>query len=115
MESTNVKTEFSDGVMTAAVSGEIDHHTSKKIRESIDDCLAKHSPDKLVLDFSGVTFMDSSGLGLVMGRHRLTQAAGIAFEIQNIPPRPMQMFKMAGIERIIKINAGKEEENEKKN
>ena len=71
--------------------------------------------DKLVLDFSGVTFMDSSGLGLVMGRHRLTQAAGIDFEIQNIPPRPMQMFKMAGIERIIKINTGKEEENEKKN
>lgn len=115
MGNTDVKTEFSEGVLSARISGEIDHHSSKKIREKIDASLADHSPDKLILDFSAVTFMDSSGLGLVMGRYRLTQAAGIDFKVKNIPERPRQMFSMAGIERIINIEAEKNEKNEKKN
>ena len=54
-------------VVTAFLSGEIDHHTAAEIRETIDQAANEHKPTLLVLDFKNVSFMDSSGLGLVMG------------------------------------------------
>ncbi len=102
-ENAAVKTEFRDGILTAYINGEIDHHTCKKIREIIDFSLTETSPDKLVLDLSMVSFMDSSGLGLVMGRFRKTQSAKIDMAVTGTPPRPAQMFSMAGLERLIKF------------
>ncbi|MDD6094823.1 MAG: STAS domain-containing protein [Clostridia bacterium] len=99
--SAQLKTECNGGVLTAYVSGEIDHHTSKELRNKIDACLGELSPDKLTIDLSGVTFMDSSGLGLIMGRFRLTESAHINFSVKGVPPRAAQMFSMAGLERII--------------
>ena len=88
-------------ILTAAVRGEIDHHCARGIREEIDAALASEGPDKLVIDMQGVTFMDSSGLGLVLGRYTKSEAAGIAFAVRGARGRVRQMFDMAGMERII--------------
>lgn len=69
----NVQLNYKDGVLTALLSGEIDHHTAAQMRESIDDTSQKLKPYCLRLDFSGVPFMDSSGIGLILGRVRLYQ------------------------------------------
>ena len=67
----NVQLNYKEGVLTAMLSGEIDHHTAALMRESIDDASQKLKPYCLRLDFTEVPFMDSSGIGLILGRVRL--------------------------------------------
>lgn len=100
-ENGKVKLIVSEAVLTAYVSGEIDHHSAKGIREAIDSALATYSPDTLVMDVSGITFMDSSGLGLVLGRYTRTSEAGIKFSVSGASGRIEKMFDMAGLYRII--------------
>ncbi|MBQ9552387.1 MAG: anti-sigma factor antagonist [Clostridia bacterium] len=86
--------------MTVFLDGEIDHHTAAPIRKRIDDETDRLMPKLLVLDFRGVTFMDSSGVGLVMGRYRNVSAYGGKLEVVNLPPRCYQIMKLSGLERI---------------
>ena len=57
--------------VTAYLSGELDHHSAKEMREAIDNAVELNMPSRLVLNFKNVSFMDSSGIGLVMGRYRI--------------------------------------------
>ena len=65
-----VKIEHTGQVLTAYLSGELDHHSAKEMREQIDSAVEINMPTLLILNFADVTFMDSSGIGLVMGRYR---------------------------------------------
>lgn len=71
--------------LIAMLDGEIDHHTAKGVREKIDSEIETNSPKILVLDFSDVTFMDSSGIGLIMGRYKLMKASGGEIRIKRMP------------------------------
>ncbi len=94
-----------DDVMAAFIKGDIDHHTVPEIRESIDDAiLSKEGLSLLVLDFGDVSFMDSSGVGLVMGRYRIASARGITLRVDNLSERDFKVMKMSGIEKLAKIN-----------
>lgn len=88
--------------LLCCVSGEIDHHSAVGIRNKIDTRLLIDPPDKLVMDMSGVSFMDSSGLGLVLGRYTKATKCGIEFAIGKTAPAVQRMFDMAGLERMIK-------------
>lgn len=98
-----VKTVIEEEKLTAYIFGDIDHHSAKAIREVLDTELRRGSFSEFIIDMGGVTFTDSSGLGLVMGRYRLCESAGIKFSVISVPSRVMQMFNMAGLERIIEI------------
>ena len=100
-ENGSVKLTLSGETLRAHVSGEIDHHSAKSIREAIDSSLSSSTPEALVMDVSGVTFMDSSGLGLVLGRYTKATEAGIAFSVTGASERITKMFDMAGLDRII--------------
>ena len=65
-----VTIETNGDTMVARLSGELDHHHTQKLREEIDRNVQKERPARLALDFAGVEFMDSSGIGLVLGRYR---------------------------------------------
>ena len=67
----SIKINVTGEVVTAYLCGELDHHTAKEMRESIDYAVELNMPSMLVLDFKDITFMDSSGIGLVMGRYRI--------------------------------------------
>lgn len=67
----SVQLSYKEGVLTARLSGEIDHHAAREMREAIDDASQQLKPYRLRIDFSGVPFMDSSGVGLILGRARL--------------------------------------------
>lgn len=67
----SVRLLYKEGVLTAKIGGEIDHHSSIEVREAIDETSQKLKPYCLRLDFSDVAFMDSSGIGLILGRVRL--------------------------------------------
>ena len=98
-----------NSILTAFIKGDIDHHTAPEIRESIDDAfVTTESTELLVLDFSDVTFMDSSGVGLVMGRYRLVAGKGKKLRVDNLSPRDYKIMKMSGIEKLAEINQRKE-------
>lgn len=94
-----------NGTLTAFIKGEIDHHTVPEIRDAIDDAFVSVENIKLfVLDFYDVTFMDSSGVGLVMGRYRLVSGKGKKLKVNNLSKRDYVIMKMSGIEKLAEIN-----------
>ena len=95
-----LKTEEADKTLTAFLSGEIDHHTAKSAREQIDYAIQRSGATTLRLDFADVSFMDSSGVGLVMGRYRLMQSRGGETRVQNATPPVLRMLKLAGLDRL---------------
>ena len=96
-----VKIEVDENEVVAFLSGEIDHHSAKFLRESIDNVAETAYPSVLVLDFGGVTFMDSSGIGLVMGRWKLMQDLRGTIRLVNTPPYIRKVMRMAGIEKLL--------------
>ncbi len=87
----------------AFLDGEIDHHTAGDLRTVIDDALVQSCPKELVLDFSAVTFMDSSGIGLVMGRYKTANAQNCAVRVMNVSDRDMRVMKMSGLGKIVEF------------
>lgn len=86
--------------MVVALSGELDHHGTERMREEIDAMAEKEHPPELVLDFGRVEFMDSSGIGLVLGRYRLMQELGGRLILRNLPPHIRRVMRVAGIENL---------------
>lgn len=89
--------------MTAYLSGEIDHHTAKEMRETIDYALESSLPETLALDFKDVTFMDSSGIGLVMGRYKLMQSIGGTISVRNVSDHIRRVMRLAGLDKLAVI------------
>ena len=90
--------------MRARLSGEIDHHLAYDLRAALDDAIMKEKPHALLLDFSDVTFMDSSGIGLVMGRYRLMNSNGGEVEVTGASPSIKKVMKLAGLDRLARLN-----------
>ena len=95
--------EFKDGILTAFIDGEIDHHTAPSIREIIDESIIQDRPDLLRLDYGSVTFMDSSGIGLIMGRYKLIKSCSGKIEVVNIPKNMEKVVKLSGIEKLGRV------------
>ncbi len=93
----SVKLEYKDEVMTARLSGEIDHHSAEILRSMIDESLQRVRPPVLKLDFSAVPFMDSSGIGLILGRIRLVKHWSGRVVLANISDDIAKMAKIAGV------------------
>ncbi len=93
-------------VLTVYLEGEIDHHVAKGIREEIDSAVEFNMPSLLILDFDRVTFMDSSGIGLVMGRYKNLQKSGAKLNLTNLPNNIYKVMKLSGIEKLAKIDKG---------
>lgn len=89
--------------VTAALSGEIDHHGAGEIRQKIDELIQRVEPEELILDFRNVTFMDSSGIGLVMGRYRVLQSFGGTLCLSNVPSPLKKVMRLAGLDRIARM------------
>jgi len=89
-----------DGTVTALIEGEIDHHSAALVRSAIDEQIIKKRPKNLKLDFSGVGFMDSSGIGLVMGRYRIMKEHGGTVAVVNTPESINRVMRLAGLERL---------------
>ncbi len=95
-----VETEFKDNVLTAYISGEIDHDSAARIRSRVDGMAQSLKPKLLCLDFGGVSFMDSSGVGLVMGRYRRMKLLGGALRVKNYSDSVYRIFAMSGLEAL---------------
>lgn len=92
--------ERNENTLKAFLSGEIDHHNIPAIRDVIDRYIDFASPEELILDFSEVTFMDSSGIGLVMGRYRKIEDKNCTLSVINLSEHAFRVMKLAGLEKI---------------
>ena len=102
-----VELQLQGDKLTAKLSGDIDHHTGGKLREAIDDKAAQVRPRELVLDFAGVTFMDSSGIGLILGRYRWMQNLGGTVRVVHIAERMEQILLLSGINKLVRVESSK--------
>lgn len=107
-----VRLIFKNEILTAILSGEIDHHSAREIRSEIDSTATKVKPKKLLLDFSAVGFMDSSGIGLVMGRCKLMRLWGGKVEMVNLPPNLARIVSLAGLDQLCTIRKENSDETD---
>lgn len=91
-------------ILSVRVRGEIDHHTAAGIRRGIDGVLFEKRPKKLILDLSAVSFMDSSGLGLIMGRYSVMKELGGEMTVWNPSKETRSILTLAGMERLVRID-----------
>lgn len=101
----SVKLICSADKLTAVLSGEIDHHSAKNIREKIDASIYEKRPSELILDFSQVTFMDSSGIGLVMGRFKTMQEVDGRIIITGASQQITKVMKLSGLDKLTEIKS----------
>ena len=85
------------------IDEEIDHHSSEKIRKRADYEIQVHIPKKLIFDFENVTFMDSSGIGMLIGRYKLVSMFGGKTSIVNVNAPIKKVLEMSGVLKLIPI------------
>ena len=103
MESNSLKFDFNDGVLRVAIVGEINHHNAVFVRQEIDEKIQELSSKNLVLDLAEVSFMDSSGLGLIMGRYQRMQELGGTLTVANPSAGHQKIFELAGLNKLVKF------------
>lgn len=86
--------------LIAALACELDHHTSRRVREEIDREIFAHRPELLVLDFTEVRFMDSSGIALIIGRVEVARAVGATVRVTGLSPILRRLVRLSGLEKI---------------
>ena len=95
--------------VTISVIGEIDHHNAAICRLEADEAIQTVMAPNVRIDFGEVTFMDSSGIGFVMGRYRLAQSIGSNVEVVNLSQRNYSMMKLAGLDKLVTLKLKKKE------
>ena len=103
-----IKFSFEERLVAVSLCREIDHHAARSIREEIDKMLFSHRPAVLVLDFSLVEFMDSSGLGLIIGRSEMCRSIGASVELRGLSDRILRLVKLGGVMKIDNVSIKRE-------
>jgi stage II sporulation protein AA (anti-sigma F factor antagonist) len=89
--------------LIASIIGEMDHHTADYIRDKIDGEMIKSSTKNIVFDFSKVGFMDSSGIGVVMGRYKNISRLNGKTSIIKANEQIRRIFEMSGVVKLVPI------------
>ena len=85
------------------INDEIDDCSVQKIRRKADYEIERYMPKKVVFDFNNVTFMDSAGIGLIIGRYKFTNMLGGKLEVANLTQSVRKIFEMSGILKLIPV------------
>ena len=90
-------------VLVFKITDEIDDCNVQKIRRKADYEIERYMPKKVIFDFDSVTFMDSSGIGLIIGRYKFTNMLGGKLEVAKLTQNVKKIFEMSGILKLIPI------------
>ncbi|MFC2948257.1 anti-sigma F factor antagonist [Virgibacillus sediminis] len=99
--------EVKQDVLIVRLSGELDHHEAEALRSEWKDRLYENTVKHVILNLEDVTFMDSSGLGVVLGRYKEVLQLGGEMVVCSISPPVKRLFEMSGMFKIVRL-----EENE---
>ena len=89
--------------LTVRIAGELDQHMAEKIRNTIDSEILKKGAANLVFDMTQSSFMDSSGIGMLIGRYKLMKRLSGRVEVMGMQDNVYRIFKMSGLNQIIKV------------
>ena len=92
-----------DKLLLIKITEEIDHHSTEKIRRLADNEITRYMPRKVIFDFNKVSFMDSAGIGLILGRYKNVSILGGELEVINVNEQVIKILNMSGLSRLIKI------------
>ncbi|MFD3156185.1 anti-sigma F factor antagonist [Haloimpatiens sp. FM7330] len=98
-----LKFEKIDDKIVTHMIGELDHHSAQEVRNKIDDRLDREGINKLVIDFDEVTFMDSSGIGVVIGRYKKVKLNKGNIGVCNVKGSVERVFQLSGMFKLISI------------
>lgn len=99
----NISTAFAAGRLTIYLAGELDHHEARGAIRSIDELLDEYLPRDCVLDMSGLSFMDSSGIALIIRMSRRMKTLGGRAWIENPAKQPLRVIDASGIDRLVPV------------
>ena len=97
----NIRIEYAGNTLVAKLEGELDQHVATELRTRLDDEISKHNIINLIFDFKGVTFMDSSGIGVIVGRYKKIQARGGTTMVIRVQPQVDRVLEISGIKKIL--------------
>lgn len=89
--------------LVVRLSGELDHHTSSRFRETVEAELNKEIARNLILNLKGLTFMDSSGLGVILGRYNQVKKSGGRLVICSVSPSAKKIIELSGLPRLVSL------------
>ena len=99
----NLTSVLQEKQLTIALRGEIDHHTARDILRVVSNKIDLYLPLACVLDFREVTFMDSSGIAIVISALRKMRELSGRLLLRDVPPQPMKVLRASGMEQIVEI------------
>lgn len=103
----NITTAFEAGRLTVFLSGELDHHEARGIIRTIDELVDEYLPRDCALDLSGLTFMDSSGIAVIIRTSRRMKVLGGRAWIENPPKQVRRVIDASGIDRLVPVAPGR--------
>lgn len=93
--------EKKKNTLTVRLTGELDHNVAASIREELDELILDPMVRRLIFDLNGLEFMDSSGIGLIIGRYKLMARRGGSVAVSCRRGRVDQIFEMAGLYQLV--------------
>lgn len=97
----NISYKNEDKKLTIVLNGELDHHGASDIKGSLDKLITEMKPIGVIFDFKGVTFMDSTGIGVLLGRYKLLKSINTEVYLTNPSPTIDRLLKLSGIYNVI--------------
>ncbi|MGY3716386.1 anti-sigma F factor antagonist [Sutcliffiella cohnii] len=101
--SLSIDLEVKQNVLCIRLAGELDHHTAEELRERATEVIENHSITNIVLNLEQLAFMDSSGLGVILGRYKQIKSTGGEMVVCSISPAVKRLFEMSGLFKIIRL------------
>jgi stage II sporulation protein AA (anti-sigma F factor antagonist) len=101
--SLSIDLEVKHNVLCIRLVGELDHHTAEDLRTRVTDSLEKNAINHIILNLEQLSFMDSSGLGVILGRYKQINNSGGEMVVCSISPAVKRLFEMSGLFKIIRL------------
>lgn len=98
-----IATSLRKGVLIVRVEGELDMHVADEFRNTVDGALDNNGLKNILINLKGVTFIDSSGLGVILGRYKRISLLGGKLCAAHIQPQVARIFELSGLLKIIRI------------
>lgn len=98
-----IELEVKHNVLCIRLTGELDHHTAEELRQKVTDKIESNEINHIVLNLENLSFMDSSGLGVILGRYKHIKALGGEMVVCSISPSVKRLFDMSGLFKIIRL------------
>lgn len=101
--SLQMDTEFGRHALIFRLKGELDHHTAEQVRKQMEEAIAKSRVPHVIFNLKDLQFMDSSGLGVFLGRYKLVNSLGGKMVLCDVNPSVYRLFEMSGMFKIVAV------------